>query len=164
MDEDSDGVIKVDHILKVIELLGTAHAKMPAKEIRQIVEMLAKEDLLQVEENIEESMALHSDADDSFCIDAAYDQNLHDLEAAAQLNNEGLLDEKRQNLDMNLTDKKYNLKDKAIDIGETTDSPRQDVEAFSDEKNSHPSKNENEEIKVKVKLSDKQKSDPINLK
>jgi hypothetical protein len=163
MDEDSDGVIKVDHILKVIELLGTAHAKLPAKDIRQIVEMLAKEDLLQVEENIEESMALHSDADDSFCIDAAYDQNLHDLEAAAKLNEE-LHDEKRENFDMNLTDKKYDLKDTATDIGEKMDSPGQDIEAFSDEKNSHPSNDEDEEIKVKVKLSDKQKSDPINLK
>ena len=49
MDEDSDGVVKVDHIMKVIELLGTVDAKLPAKEIRQIVDMLAKEDLLQVD-------------------------------------------------------------------------------------------------------------------
>jgi len=83
MDEDSDGVVKVDHIMKVIELLGTVDAKLPAKEIRQIVDMLAKEDLLQVEENIEQSMALHSETDDSFRIDAAYDQDLTDLEAAA---------------------------------------------------------------------------------
>ena len=158
MDEDSDGVIKVDHILKVIELLGTAHTKMPAKEIRQIVEMLAKEDLLQVEENIEESMALHSDADDSFCIDAAYDQNLHDLEAAAKLNSDELHD-------MNLADKKHNLNDNATDIAETTSSPGQDGEEFLDENKSYPQKNEDEERKqIKVKLSDKKKSDSINLK
>merc|ERR1712141_90615 len=112
---------KVDHIMKVIELLSTAHAKMPAKEIRQIVEMLAKEDLLQVEENIEESMALHSEVDDSFSIDAAYDQNLHDLESSAKMNNEDLNGHKGQIYDLNKTDNKNNIIDNAKDISETAD-------------------------------------------
>ena len=46
MDDDKDGVIQVDHVMKVIELLGTTHAKLPAKQIKQLVDMLAKEDML----------------------------------------------------------------------------------------------------------------------
>ena len=56
MDDDKDGVIQVDHVMKVIELLGTTHAKLPAKQIRQIVDMLAKEEMLEMEDNIEEDM------------------------------------------------------------------------------------------------------------
>ena len=56
MDDDKDGVIQVDHVMKVIELLGTTHAKLPAKQIKQIVDMLAKEEMLEMEDNIEESM------------------------------------------------------------------------------------------------------------
>ena len=56
MDDDKDGVIQVDHVMKVIELLGTTHAKLPAKQIKQIVDMLSKEEMLEMEDNIEESM------------------------------------------------------------------------------------------------------------
>merc|ERR1719189_121497 len=129
MDEDSDGVVKVDHIMKVIELLGTVDAKLPAKEIRQIVDTLAKEDLLQVEENIEQSMALHSETDDSFRIDAAHDQDLTALEVAVKLDvveepagkeaNE--VNEELKNIDMDLSDEKYNIQDNAKIIGDASD-------------------------------------------
>ena len=56
MDDDKDGVIQVNHVMKVIELLGTTHAKLPAKQIRQIVDMLSKEEMLEVEEKIEDSL------------------------------------------------------------------------------------------------------------
>merc|ERR1712241_1632642 len=99
------------------------------KEIRQIVDMLAKEDLLQVEENIEQSMALHSETDDSFRINAAYDQDLTDLEAAAKLEeveepaakeaNE--VNEELKNIDMDLSDEKYNIQDNAKIMGDASD-------------------------------------------
>ena len=54
MDVDEDGVINLDHASKVIELLGTEHVRIPSKQIRQIIEMLAKEEMLEVELKIEQ--------------------------------------------------------------------------------------------------------------
>ena len=53
MDVDEDGVINLDHVHKVIELLGTEHVRIPAKQIRQIIEMMTKEEMLDVEHKIE---------------------------------------------------------------------------------------------------------------
>jgi ribosomal protein L12E/L44/L45/RPP1/RPP2 len=53
MDVDEDGVINLDHVHKVIELLGTEHVRIPAKQIRQIIDMMAKEEMLEVEKKIE---------------------------------------------------------------------------------------------------------------
>ena len=53
MDVDEDGVINLDHVHKVIELLGTEHVRIPAKQIRQIIEMMTKEEMLEVEHKIE---------------------------------------------------------------------------------------------------------------
>lgn len=54
MDDDSDGMIKVDHVLKVIELLGTEQIQLNSKQIKKILDMLEKEEMLEIEANIEE--------------------------------------------------------------------------------------------------------------
>ena len=46
-------MIKIDHVHKVLELLGTEHVQLPKKQIRHIVDMLTKEEMLEVEKNIE---------------------------------------------------------------------------------------------------------------
>ena len=57
MDEDSDGVIKVDHVVKVIELLGRElHVKLSSKQVNQIIDMLQKEDMLETERLIEKKL------------------------------------------------------------------------------------------------------------
>ena len=56
MDEDSDGVIKVDHVVKVIELLGREHVKLSPKQINKIIDMLQKEDMLETEKLIEKKL------------------------------------------------------------------------------------------------------------
>ena len=53
MDADADGVIKVDHVLKVIELLGVENTELPAKQIKQILNVLNSEEKLLLEDNIE---------------------------------------------------------------------------------------------------------------
>ena len=53
IDIDSDGMIKVDHVVKVLELLGNEEDKLSPKQIRHIVDMLTKEEMLEVEKNIE---------------------------------------------------------------------------------------------------------------
>jgi Ca2+-binding EF-hand superfamily protein len=157
--EDSDGMIKVDHVMKVIELLSMGqHAKLPAKEIRQLVEMLSKEDLLKVEENIEQVMVKHAEnkGDDSL------QKDLHYFETAAKSTSgdETVKDKEIKNADISSTDEKYNIEDRAKDISEQKDAvPPHIEEIFSDKKNSSQQTKhvaEEEERKLaKVKLSDK---------
>ena len=53
IDVDSDGMIKVDHVTKVLELMGNEQDQLTPKQIRHIVDMLSKEEMLEVENNIE---------------------------------------------------------------------------------------------------------------
>ena len=49
MDEDSDGVIKLEHVNKVIEILGSDNVEASGKQIKQIIDLISKEELLEVE-------------------------------------------------------------------------------------------------------------------
>ena len=53
IDVDSDGMIKVDQVTKVLELMGNEQDQLTPKQIRHIVDMLSKEEMLEVENNIE---------------------------------------------------------------------------------------------------------------
>ena len=53
MDEDSDGVIKLEHVNKVIEILGSDNVEASGKQIKQIIDLIGKEELLEVESRIE---------------------------------------------------------------------------------------------------------------
>ena len=163
MDEDADGVIKVDQVIDVIELLGTAQAKFSAKSIRQIVETLAKEDLLQVEENIEQSMSLHSDVDDSFSIDAAYDQNLHDLEEAAKSNSDEIK-AKDTAMNMNEIDSNYDMQDNAKNINEETTGDTPGNKNFPLDNQDSLIEEDKELSKISLKLNEKKKGDSMDLK
>lgn len=74
MDVDEDGIIRLEHVNKVIELIGTESVNIPAKQIRQveffcynyghrqpltlailqIIDMMTKEEMLDVELKIEQ--------------------------------------------------------------------------------------------------------------
>lgn len=53
MDEDSDGVVKLEHVNKVIEILGSDNVEMSGKQIKQIIDLIGKEEMLEVESRIE---------------------------------------------------------------------------------------------------------------
>jgi len=53
MDDDSDGIVKVEHVNKVIELLGQDNVNMSTKQVKQIIELIGKEEMLEVEGRIE---------------------------------------------------------------------------------------------------------------
>jgi len=53
MDEDSDGVVKVEHVNKVIEILGRDNVELSGKQVKQIVDLIGKEEMLEVEGRIE---------------------------------------------------------------------------------------------------------------
>ncbi|XP_068220539.1 mitochondrial proton/calcium exchanger protein isoform X2 [Palaemon carinicauda] len=47
MDFDHDGAVKVDHVLKVLELMLDEHTSVPPKLVEDIIEMMAKEEQLE---------------------------------------------------------------------------------------------------------------------
>merc|ERR1712079_601511 len=53
MDEDSDGIVKVEHVQKVIEILGRDNVQLSAKQVKQIIDLIGKEEMLEVESKIE---------------------------------------------------------------------------------------------------------------
>lgn len=53
MDEDSDGIVKLEHVNKVIEILGSDNVEMSGKQIKQIIDLIGKEEMLEVESRIE---------------------------------------------------------------------------------------------------------------
>ena len=53
MDEDSDGIVKVEHVNKVIEILGRDNVQLSGKQVKQIIDLIGKEEMLEVENKIE---------------------------------------------------------------------------------------------------------------
>merc|ERR1712153_269106 len=84
MDADADGVIKVDHVLKVIELLGVENTELPAKQIKQILNVLNSEEKLLLEDNIENILIKKSPfSQDQPEVDEAFAKDLKALEEIA---------------------------------------------------------------------------------
>lgn len=50
MDVDHDGAVEIDHVLKVIELLGKDNVKVTSKQMEEIIDLLMKEHSLEMEE------------------------------------------------------------------------------------------------------------------
>ena len=65
LDEDADGVVNVDHVMRVIKLLGTENVKISGKQISQIIDMLEKEDMLEMESNIETILVKSTPGDEA---------------------------------------------------------------------------------------------------
>eukprot|EP00090_Calanus_glacialis_P034991 TRINITY_DN5966_c0_g1_i1.p1 TRINITY_DN5966_c0_g1~~TRINITY_DN5966_c0_g1_i1.p1 ORF type:complete len:969 (-),score=376.28 TRINITY_DN5966_c0_g1_i1:129-3035(-) len=53
MDEDSDGIVKLEHVNKVIEILGSDNVELSGKQVKQIIDLIGKEEMLEVESRIE---------------------------------------------------------------------------------------------------------------
>eukprot|EP00091_Calanus_sinicus_P011562 TRINITY_DN26123_c0_g1_i1.p1 TRINITY_DN26123_c0_g1~~TRINITY_DN26123_c0_g1_i1.p1 ORF type:complete len:253 (-),score=123.66 TRINITY_DN26123_c0_g1_i1:266-961(-) len=53
MDEDSDGIVKLEHVNKVIEILGSDDVELSGKQVKQIIDLIGKEEMLEVESRIE---------------------------------------------------------------------------------------------------------------
>ncbi|KAK5649491.1 hypothetical protein RI129_000520 [Pyrocoelia pectoralis] len=56
MDDDSDGSLKVEDVLKVIELIGNENVKLSGKQVDEIIDLLEKEEILEVENKIEKAL------------------------------------------------------------------------------------------------------------
>merc|ERR1711862_180693 len=83
MDADADGVIKVDHVLKVIELLGNQNTELPAKQIKQIINVLCEEEKLLLEDSIEDILIKKTPKQEEPEVDQALQEELKALEEIA---------------------------------------------------------------------------------
>ncbi|GBN53384.1 Mitochondrial proton/calcium exchanger protein [Araneus ventricosus] len=52
MDVDHDGAVEVDHVLKVIELLGEDNVKVTPEQMEGIIDLLMKEEALELEDKL----------------------------------------------------------------------------------------------------------------
>merc|ERR1712066_883309 len=61
IDEDSDGIVKMEHVNKVIEILGRDNVEASGKQVKQIIDLIVKEELLEVESRIEKIVGKATD-------------------------------------------------------------------------------------------------------
>ncbi|XP_012281545.1 mitochondrial proton/calcium exchanger protein [Orussus abietinus] len=56
IDDDRDGAIKIEDILKVVELIGKEDVKLSKKQVNELIELMDKEEVLEVEEQIQKAL------------------------------------------------------------------------------------------------------------
>ena len=83
MDADEDGVIKVDHVLKFIELLGREYTELSEKQIKQIINVLCEEEKLLLEDSIEDILIKKTPKQEEPEVDEALQEELKALEEIA---------------------------------------------------------------------------------
>nr|CAH7741888.1 unnamed protein product [Callosobruchus chinensis] len=71
MDDDHDGSLKIDDVLKVIEIIGKESVKLSTKQIEELFELLDKEEILEVEDKIEKALQKGREQNDKKLIEAA---------------------------------------------------------------------------------------------
>ncbi|XP_059471467.1 mitochondrial proton/calcium exchanger protein [Neocloeon triangulifer] len=63
IDDDRDGTVRVDDVLKVIELIGKENVKLSAKQVDEIIELLDKEEEIEIEHQIDMKLEHKFEAD-----------------------------------------------------------------------------------------------------
>merc|ERR1712223_528766 len=101
----------------------------------------------ETEENIEESMSLNSEyatAPENSSIDITYEENIDSIDLENR--NNGQL---RKDIDMNIVDLKYEMKDKAIDIDDQKSASTIEGKSFSNKNASFQIENEKKKMSMK---------------
>lgn len=62
MDDDHDGSLKIDDVLKVIEIIGKENVKLSNKQMDELIELIDKEEILEVENKIEKALQKDKEA------------------------------------------------------------------------------------------------------
>lgn len=62
MDDDHDGSLKIDDVLKVIEIIGKENVKLNSKQVDELIELIDKEEILEVEDKIEKALQKDKEA------------------------------------------------------------------------------------------------------
>ncbi|XP_018580202.1 mitochondrial proton/calcium exchanger protein [Anoplophora glabripennis] len=65
MDADHDGSLKIDDVLKVIEIIGKENVKLSPKQMEELIDLVDKEGILEVEDKIEKALQKDKEAKDA---------------------------------------------------------------------------------------------------
>lgn len=57
IDDDHDGQIKVEDVLKVIEIIGQENVQLNSKQLDELIDLLDKEEVLEAEDKIEKALS-----------------------------------------------------------------------------------------------------------
>lgn len=60
IDDDRDGSIKIEDVLKVVELIGQEDIKLSKKHLNELIDLLEKEEVLEVEDQIQKALKKES--------------------------------------------------------------------------------------------------------
>ncbi|XP_043460850.1 mitochondrial proton/calcium exchanger protein [Leptopilina heterotoma] len=60
IDDDRDGAIKIEDVLKVVELIGQEDIKLSKKQVNELIDLMEKEEVLEVEDQIEKALKKES--------------------------------------------------------------------------------------------------------
>lgn len=56
IDDDLDGSVKIEDVLKVIEIIGKENVNLTDKQVDELIELIDKEEILEVEDKIEKAL------------------------------------------------------------------------------------------------------------
>ncbi|XP_013134230.1 PREDICTED: LETM1 and EF-hand domain-containing protein 1, mitochondrial [Papilio polytes] len=56
LDDDFDGQLKIDDVLKMLEIIGNENVNLSEKQINELIELLDKEEILEVESKIQKAL------------------------------------------------------------------------------------------------------------
>ncbi|KAK9891833.1 hypothetical protein WA026_016632 [Henosepilachna vigintioctopunctata] len=62
IDDDLDGSVKVEDVLKVIEIIGKEDVNLTDKQVDELIELIDKEEILEVEDKIEKALQKDKEA------------------------------------------------------------------------------------------------------
>lgn len=65
MDADHDGSLKIDDVLRVIEIIGKENVKLSTKQVEELIDLVDKEGILEVEDKIEKALQKDKEAKDA---------------------------------------------------------------------------------------------------
>ncbi|KAL6266395.1 hypothetical protein P5V15_003248 [Pogonomyrmex californicus] len=65
IDDDHDGAIKIEDVLKVVELIGKEDVKLSKEQMDELIDLMDKEEILEVEEQMQKSLEKDSKAEEN---------------------------------------------------------------------------------------------------
>ncbi|KOC68270.1 LETM1 and EF-hand domain-containing protein anon-60Da, mitochondrial [Habropoda laboriosa] len=72
IDDDRDGAIKLEDVLKVVELIGKEDIKLSKQQVDELIELIDKEEILEVEEQIQKTLRKECELKDGNCTATNY--------------------------------------------------------------------------------------------
>ncbi|CAB3362761.1 Hypothetical predicted protein [Cloeon dipterum] len=70
IDDDRDGTVRVDDVMKVIELIGKENVKLSAKQVDEIIDLLDKEEVIEIEHQIDMKLEHKVDTDKETAVES----------------------------------------------------------------------------------------------